>query len=324
MSARRPVRARRDRRASTRAILRGAILGVCFAIYCAPAGARTLDVGPGRAYPLPSAAIAAALPGDTIMIAPGEYGDCAVLSEDRLTIVGEGAGAVLADKACQGKAIFVTRGAGIMIRNITFERARVPDGNGAGIRVEGEDLTIEHCRFLDNEDGILAGNSPRSTILIKDSEFVGNGVCNPTCAHGIYVGHIALLRVERSTFSRTKEGHHIKSRAYRTELVDDAIADGPNGTASYLVDVPNGGSLIMEDNTLEKGPRSSNYSAAIVIGAEGVTQRTDRLLFKNNRFTNDNEHRTIFVRNLTTTRAALVGNKLKGKIIPLSGPGFVR
>ena len=289
-----------------------------------PALARTLEVGPNAPYHQPSAAIAAALPDDTIEIAPGTYFDCAVLSASRLTVIGKGPGVVLTDKTCEGKAIFITHGNEITIENITFARARVPDQNGAGIRVEGRDLTVVNCRFIDNEDGILAGDATGSRIIIRDSEFLDNGKCASECAHGIYVGHIALLRIENSRFSRTKEGHHVKSRALRTELVNDTITDGPEGTSSYLVDISNGGSLVMENNVLEKGPMSSNWSAAIVIGAEGVTQPTTELLIRNNRFTNDNEHATIFVRNLTATAASLIGNKFRGKVQPLSGDGSVR
>jgi Right handed beta helix region len=259
-------------------------------LVCVSAVARTLEVGPATLYRVPSAAIAAGLPADSIEFAPGTYSDCAVLSASRLTVIGKGPGVVLAGKTCQGKAILVTRGDGITIENITFARARVPDQNRAGIRVEGRDLTIVHCRFIDNKDGILAGSAPGGRLLVRDNAFLANGKCAAQCAHGLYVGHIALLRVEYSRFARTKEGRHIKSRALRTELIDNVITDGPNGTASYLVDVSNGGSVVMENNVLEKGPKSSNYSAAIVVGAEGVTQPTDEFLFKNNRFTNDNEH----------------------------------
>ena len=63
---------------------------------------------------------------------------------------------MLSDKSCGGKAIFITLGSDITIRNLTFARARVPDRNGAGIRAEGRNLTVEHSRFIDNENGILA------------------------------------------------------------------------------------------------------------------------------------------------------------------------
>lgn len=290
---------------------------------CKPASARTLEVGPDQNLKTPSAAAAIAAPGDTIEIAPGEYFDCAVWSVDNLTIEGKGDGTVITDKTCQGKALFVTKGNDITIRNLTFTRARVPDQNGAGIRVEGKNLTIEHSHFIDNENGILTDNSPQSRIIIKNSEFIRNGKCESACAHGVYIGHIALLHIENSKFLETRDGHHIKSRALRTELIGNEIADGPKGTASYEVELPNGGSLMMENNTLEKGPNNGNRTAAVSIGAEGVTQHTDELIFKGNKFTNDDPHETFFVKNLTATEAVLTGNSFKGKVAPLSGDGSV-
>ena len=287
-------------------------------------GAKTLEVGPDRYYKAPSAAAAVVADGDTVDIDPGEYFDCAVWSANGLTIEGRGAGAVITDKTCEGKALFITRGDGITIRNLTFTRARVQDENGAGIRVEGKNLTVENSRFINNENGILAGDSLESRILISNSEFLHNGKCGGSCAHGIYVGKIALLHVEHSKFFETKDGHHIKSRALRTELIANDIMDGKDGTASYLVEIPNGGSLVMEDNILEKGPNNGNHSAAIMIGAEGVTQRTEELKFVGNKFTNDESHETIFVKNLTATGATLSANTLKGKVVPLAGDGLVR
>ena len=57
-----------------------------------------------------------------------------------------------------GKALLITNGNNITIRNLTLQRARVPDQNGAGIRAQGNNLTIDHVRFLNNQDGILAAD----------------------------------------------------------------------------------------------------------------------------------------------------------------------
>jgi len=287
------------------------------------ATARTLLVGPTRSLRLPSQAAAVARDGDTIRIAHGDYADCAVWHASRLTILGEGAGATFTGKTCQGKAIFVLDGDGTTIVNITFEHATVPDGNGAGIRAEGGSLTVRHSRFLDNEDGILTAAGPHWVILIRDSTFVGNGACIKACAHGLYAGHVALLHIEHSRFIGTRVGHHVKSRASRTELVDNVIMDGPDGTSSYLVDVPNGGDLLMKGNRLEKGPHSGNPGIAVSIGEEGVTQPTRRLLIQGNVFTNDGPQSTVFLRNMTTTPAVLVGNRWNGAVVPLDGPGTV-
>ncbi|MEJ2676659.1 MAG: hypothetical protein P8011_15985, partial [Acidihalobacter sp.] len=39
-----------------------------------------------------------------------------------------------------------------------------------------------------------AGSRHDSTITVRNSEFVHNGACIKACAHGIYVGHIKLLK----------------------------------------------------------------------------------------------------------------------------------
>ena len=132
---------------------------------------------PGHEYKQPSEAVAAAKNGDTIEIFPGQYFDCAIVRQNDLTIEGKGPGVIMTDKTCGGKAILVTDGSNITIRNLTLQRARVPDQNGAGIRAQGGNLTIENTRFLDNETGILASNSLSAVIRIVGSEFIGNGKC---------------------------------------------------------------------------------------------------------------------------------------------------
>ncbi len=295
-------------------------------ILATPALARTLEVGPGRAYALPSEAAAAARDGDRVVIAPGEYFDCAVWRQSDLTIEGlpgEAARTVITDKPCQGKALFVIPGDRVTVRGLTLQRARVPDANGAGIRAEGRDLTVERVRFLDNQNGILAASQPQGALIVRDSEFLRNGRCEKDCAHGIYANRLALLRVERSTFRATREGHHIKSRALRTEVLDSEIADGPDGTASYLIEAPNGGAVLIRGNRLQKGPKAQNRTAAISIGAEGVDRPTPEILIEDNRFRAEGPYRPFFVVNITATPAILRGNTIEGQATPLRGDGSV-
>ncbi len=194
-------------------------LAAALALAClsSPTRAATLEVGEGKTYAAPSAAAAAAHNGDHVVIAAGSYFDCAVWRANDLTIEGAGPEAtVITDKTCNGKALFITQGNNITIRNLMLTRARVPDMNGAGIRAEGGDLTVEHVQFVNNQNGILAGNMAARKIFVRDSVFVRNGLCDRSCAHGVYVGQVALLRVERSRFFETRQGHSIKSRAQRT------------------------------------------------------------------------------------------------------------
>ncbi len=291
----------------------------------ATASARVIEVGPARMLHMPSQAALVAQDGDTVRIDPGRYADCAVWRANGLMIEAAGPNVVLAGKTCQGKGIFVTAGANITVRGITFADATVQWHNGAGIRAEGANLTVEHSRFLNNENGILAGGEANSILRVTDSEFIGNGACIEACAHGIYAGApIFMLEVERCVFLRTKVGHHVKSRALTTIVRDSRLEDGPDGTASYSIDIPNGGSALIEGNVLEKGPHSDNHEAAISVGAEGVTNPPGVVVVRGNRFRNDFPGRIAFVRNATLGDVRMSGNEFAGDVVPLVETGPVR
>lgn len=293
----------------------------------APLAAETLRVGPAERFALPSQAAAVAKPGDVVLIAPGQYRDCAVWRAADLTIRAMPGGAVEIDgPVCQGKALFVISAEDIVIEGLTFRGATAEAGNGAGIRAQGGNLTIRNSRFIGNENGILTHQNPAARLLVEDSAFIGNGALREgrDCAHGIYAGYWGELAIHRSSFSATRICHHVKSRAARTEITDSRIEDGPQGDASYLVDLPNGGDLLLLDNDLAKGPQSDNPAAAVVIGAEGMRRPTRELRIEGNRFENRMSRNTVFVQNRSPVPAQLSGNRLTGRVTPLAGPGTTR
>lgn len=299
----------------------------CAALAAGRAEAATLMVGPGQPYATPSAAAAAVQSGDTVSIAAGTYTDCAVWNASNLTIAGAGmSNTVIGNQDCAGKGVFVIYGNNVTVRDLALIHASDPDLNGAGIRAEGVNLTVQRVHIMFNQDGILADPIANSTIWIRDSYFYANGYCASSgegCAHGIYIGQIAHLLVEHNTFKDTQIGHHIKSRAAVTDVIDNTIEDGPTGTSSYLIDVPNGGAVTIRGNRLEKGPLSSNPGVAISIGEEGVTWPTPALLITDNVFRDDGAP-TTFVVNDTSTPAQLVANTFEGsQTTPLQGLGTV-
>jgi hypothetical protein len=297
--------------------LRHTAIAFATAMLCTPAAvsARELPVGPTRVLKLPSQAASVAADGDIVRIDPGIYSDCAIWSASRLVIEATGPDVLIAGKTCAGKGIFITAGSDITIRGITFANASVVEHNGAGIRASGDNLTVEHSRFLSNENGILAGGGLNSVVRITDSTFIGNGACIAACAHGVYAGApIALLEIEGCVFLDTKTAHHIKSRARNTVIRDSTIVDGEHGTASYLIDIPNGGNVLIQGNSMEKGARSENPAAAISIGEETVKNPTGVLIIRDNRFRSDVATRTAFVRVTAATPVDLVGNTISGDV----------
>ena len=106
-------------------------------------------------------------------------------------------------------------------------------------------------------------------------------------------------------------------------MIGTSITDGPDGTASYEIEAPNGGSVVVRGCTIEKGPQAENRGTVIAIGTEGVSQPTPEITITDNTFKNDAPAQTVFVRNLTATEAMLKGNKLSGPVKPLDGDGKV-
>jgi len=281
-------------------------------------------VGPTRLLKRPSDAARVVRDGDIVEIDPGTYRDCAVWRASNLTLRGHEGIAHIADKTCQGKALWVIDGDNTTVERIRFTGAAVPDKNGAGIRVTGGSLTVRDSAFEDNENGILTGRAPGKAVTIERSHFERNGKCDPDCAHGIYIGAIERLIVRGSTFRDQRVGHHIKSRARDTSVLDSTIDDGKDGTASYLIDLPNGGNALIARNKLRKGRLAQNTGTAIAYGSEGTLHPATALRIEDNEFRSDLPTVTDFVGNRTTYRAHLSGNSLCGKVNPLSGPGEVR
>ena len=290
-----------------------------------PASARVIQVGPHRALKLPSQAAAIARDGDTIAIDSGTYRDCAVWQAAQLTIEGRGPNVEIADTTCRERGLFIVEGANATIRNLTFSGAHGVDHNAAGILGLGDNLTVENARFLHNENGILLGGGPASRVRVSGSTFQGNGSCVGACAHGVYAGApIARLEVAYCRFLDTRTAHHIKSRARETVVVHNEIEDGEGGTSSYLIDIPNGGDVLIEYNTMQKGRLSSNPDVAISIGEGPDRNPTHRLTVRDNIFLSALPEPTIFVRNNTGVGADLANNRLSGRTVPLQGAGVVR
>ena len=246
-----------------------------------------------------------------------------MIKQNRFTIEGDG-DVVMKDKTCAGKAILVIDGTKVTVRGLTLENARVPDQNGAGIRAEGGELLVENTKFLDNENGLMSANDPKISIRVVDSTFIGNGACRPTCSHGIYAGHNKFLRVEKSHFLNQHEGHHIKSRAQQTEIVGCDIADGPTGNSSYLIDIPNGGGVLIAANQIRKGKMTANGGSAIAIGEEGDINPPAPMIVRDNNFVNEQDRPTVFVRSFASSPVTLSGNTLAGVVTPLAGLGTVK
>ena len=243
----------------------------------APPRATILGVGPGERISSITEAARQARDGDIIEIKPGEYrGQPAVWTQRDITIRGVGKRPVMIadNQLAEDKGIWVVRGERIRIENIEFRGARVSDMNGAGIRFERGSLTILRCAFFDNEMGILTANSPELSLQVVDSEFANAPRTTNDFHHLIYVGRIGKFVLRGSQFRNGFYGHLVKSRARESYLLYNAIVDGPQGHASYEIDLPNGGLVYMIGNVIGQGAESEN-EVVISYGAEGLFGHND-------------------------------------------------
>jgi hypothetical protein len=222
----------------------------------------------------------------TILIAPGTYRQCTVQAGGHITYKAVVPGkAIFEREACEDKAGFVLRGRGSVIDGLVFRGYSVPDGNGAGVRIEMGDLTITNAMFLDSQEGVLGGGHETvRRISIDRSTFSGLGQCDQTvdCSHAIYLAVDGEVSVTRSRFERGTGGHYVKLRARRVNIAGSSFDDSAGRNTNYMIDLSEGGTGLIAGNTFVQGPAKENHSGLIVVAAESRTYPSAGLRVEDN------------------------------------------
>src|ERR1700733_5896621 len=232
----------------------------------------TLTVGAGSGFEFSTlaSAVAASQDGDVIQVQAGTYTNDFAAITTSITIEGVGGmvNLVATAQPLQEKGILIigvdgTTGPDVTLNNISFSGAAISDadgGNGAGIRYQSGNLTLNNCDFFNNQDGLLGDADAAGTITINNTQFNNNGNSSPPSSgpeHNIYVGAIQQLTIDNSYFTDPITGHDIKSRAANTTIENSRI-DDPTGSGSYEIDLPNGGDTVIANNVIEKGAGAQN------------------------------------------------------------------
>ncbi|WBO23572.1 right-handed parallel beta-helix repeat-containing protein [Sphingomonas abietis] len=207
----------------------------------------------------------------TIVIAPGTYKDCAKVDQGRVAFRAKVSGSAIFDGGiCDGKATLVLSGTDAMVDGLVFQNLKVPDGNGAGIRLQHGNLTVMNSTFRNSEEGILAGDDATGEIHVDRSSFSGLGSCAVAsgCAHGLYIGHYGKLYVTRSRFEKGRGGHYLKSRAAWVSITDNSFDDSQGHGTNYTIDLCSGATGTIARNIMSSGPDKENHSGFIVVAAE--------------------------------------------------------
>lgn len=299
---------------------------VAASISLTPSRADILKVGPAQSFQTPGAAAAVAQDGDTVEIDAGDYtGDVAVWRANQLTLRGVNGIVRLkaAGKSAEQKAIWVIKGNDTTVEHIEISGCRVPDRNGAGIRQEGANLTVRHCRFQDNENGILTGAHRASDILVEHCEFAGNGF-GDGYSHNLYIGNVRRFTLRYCWSHGARTGHLVKSRATENLILCNRLDDGPEGSSSYVVDLPDGGRSFILGNLLRHGPRAEN-GTGVSYAAESTKNETPRLYVAHNTFISERPSGGRFVRvGGRDAKAVIVNNLVVGTKVVLDGAGEAR
>jgi hypothetical protein len=247
------------------------------------AGPTVMKVGRNQAVKSLASAAAQAKDGMRIEVDAGDYvGDVAVWPQNDLTLqaVGGRVNLMAGGQSAQGKGIFVTTGERIRIEGFDFSGAVVQDQNGAGIRLERGSLHLVDCTFKDNENGVLTSNDNNARLEVDDCEF-GSIVRRNGQNHNMYVGAIGYLRVTGSYFHHGQLGHLLKSRAAVNHIFYNRLEDGIDGEASYEMDFPNGGQILVVGNLIQQSSGTQNPHI-VTFGEEGYTWPNQELQLINN------------------------------------------
>ena len=255
----------------------------------------------------------------TIAIAPGRHQQCAVQQAGVVSYFATQPGSAVFDGVtCQGKAALVLRGRGAEVAGLVFENVRVPDFNGAGIRLETGDLTVAESWFRDSQQGILTAQDDAATMIVDRSTFTRLGTCEGPggCAHSIYTGDIGHLRVTRTRFEQGRGGHYLKSRAARVDVAANSFDDAAGRATNYMIDLPGGAEGQISNNWFVQGADKENYSAFIAVAAEGRDHPSRGLNVVGNdaRFATGVDRNSIFIADWSGEVAGVGENTLDGRL----------
>ena len=265
--------------------------------------AKVWHVGATQIYVKPGSVQSSVSNGDTIYIDGGIYANDAVKwTKKNLHFIGLGNSVNPTILQYSGdipnqKGIWVFEQPGVSdnpyIENITFDGAQVSDaagGNGAGIRFQSVNITINRCKFKHCQNGILEGGSyTGSNVIIENSEFAYNGYNGSQSSlygyeHQMYISaQIDNLIVRNCYIHDVRgQGHSLKTRAQRSYILYNMI-DEAAGNGSYEIDIAQGGMVVAIGNVIIQGTSDANHT---IICLEAITNPLEELYFINNTIIN--------------------------------------
>jgi hypothetical protein len=218
-----------------------------------------LQVGQGRTYTTPSAALAVAIAGQVIEVDPGTYHDSGYIQTNGVIVRGVGGrpsiDAVGVTVVGGGLGTYVPKAADVTLENLELHHSH-GDGSQAGVRLQATSgvTTLKNLIIHDCDDGILGGVG--GSLVVADCTIYGCGTGTGQ-NHNVYVG-AGLIS---ATFTNNQNygaivGHLLKSRAVATTVTGGTYNDTAN--ASFEFDFPEGGNVLLQNVLSRKGPNADN------------------------------------------------------------------
>jgi hypothetical protein len=242
----------------------------------------TISVGSKRYDTLRSAC---EVGGDIVLGAGGLYADDASAQIVRpVRIIGDASKTVLSSVGMLDKGILIAD-ADMTIANLDISGAAGASGNDAAIRHNSGNLNILSCRIHDCQDGVLSANGVRDwpmTVVLDDCDVYACGTGDGQ-THGLYVGRVTQFTLSNSRFWAQKIGHHVKSRAVKSDISNCELGTDLTGTESYNIDLPYGGAATITACRLRQGPHSDN-PVMVNYGSEGSPHAVNNLAISGCRF----------------------------------------
>ena len=170
----------------------------------APAQATDRTVGKGGQFATISAALAAAQPGDRVLVRAGTYREpTLVVRTARVTVQGEGWPVLDGEGE---REVLVIAADDVTVRGFVVTRTGVSQmQDRAGIRARDvRNCVIENNRLRDNLFGIYIQRS--ADCVVRDNDIVGSGLRQTESGNGIHLWYSPGARVERNRVQGHRDG----------------------------------------------------------------------------------------------------------------------
>jgi hypothetical protein len=261
-------------------------------------------VGPGQKFDRIEDAVAAAKPGDTVLVHPakgGTYDKVALMiktpkltlraaGKERVHLRGDGFDYSGSGRVPRAIVQFNPNADGCTLEGFELSGAHNGSYNGAGVRInQANDVTIRNCDIHDNDMGIMSNGdgTPRTgeNQLIEHCAIHANGNAkDPGYNHNLYLGGTKATLIGCEVFG-SLTGHNVKSRAHVTIVLGCYVHDSANREFD-LVDAVDtaapGSDAAIVGCVIAKDPRCTGNRAVIHYGQDGNKGHNGTIWLANN------------------------------------------